>query len=166
MIEKIIEKIDKYNLFTNIIPGFLLLIFNVYYFDLERLGAIEELVISYFIGLTLSRIGSIIISKMLKLSSENGEPYKKYVKACEKDPKIETLLQGRNTYRTICAMLMIAFVEIIISKLIKKARISNDIIIILIIVLLFVIYAISFCKYNKYIAERVRIKENEKKETK
>lgn len=59
MIEKISEKIDKYNLFTNIIPGFMLLIFNMYYFEIGRLGVMEELIISYFVGLTLSRIGSI-----------------------------------------------------------------------------------------------------------
>ena len=32
--DKIIDKIDKYNLFTNIVPGYLLLMFNIYYLKL------------------------------------------------------------------------------------------------------------------------------------
>ena len=157
MIEKISEKIDKYNLFTNIIPGFLLLIFNMYYFEIGRLGVMEELIISYFVGLTLSRIGSIFVAEILfKLTAEKGESYKEYINACEKDKKIDTLLQTRNTYRTICAMLLVAFLEIITSKVLKLISIPNDIMILIIISLLIIIYAISFCKNNKYIAERVR----------
>ena len=61
--DKIIDKIDKYNVFTNIIPGYLLLIFNIYYFEISILNIGEQIIISYFVGQTLSRIGSIIGQK-------------------------------------------------------------------------------------------------------
>lgn len=53
--DKIIEKIDNYNLFTNIIPGYLMLMFNLYYFNITSLKIAEQIILSYFIGLTLNR---------------------------------------------------------------------------------------------------------------
>ena len=157
--EKIIEKIDNYNLFTNIVPGFLILMFNVYYFNL--IG--EQIVIAYFAGQTLNRIGSITIGiLLLKLTREKGEPYNKYIVACRKDDKIDILLQERDTFRTFCTLVLVCMLEIIFYKLIKFFNISNGITIFSVLTIMFVIYAISFCKYNKYISERIRIANKKK----
>lgn len=158
MIEKLLEKIDSYNIFTNIIPGFLLLIFNEYYFNMSGLKIGEKIIIAYFIGQTINRIGSIIIGKMLlKISKEHGEKYDRYIKASKKDEKISKLLQERNSFRTICTMLIICLLEIQLSIIITRIKIAKEIIVIIILISLFIIYSISFCKYNKYIADRIRI---------
>lgn len=156
--DKIINKIDKYNIFTNIVPGYLLLIFNIYYFEIGGLNIGEQIIISYFIGQTLSRLGSIIGKKILfKFTKEKGEPYDKYIIASEKDPKIEILMQERNMCRTLCILFVICIIEIIITKIINICTINSDIILIVLLVIFLVIYTISFCKYNKYISDRVRI---------
>ena len=161
--EKIIEKIDNYNLFTNIVPGFLILMFNVYYFNLHELNIGEQIVIAYFAGQTLNRIGSITIGiLLLKLTREKGEPYNKYIVACRKDDKIDILLQERDTFRTFCTLVLVCMLEIIFYKLIKFFNISNGITIFSVLTIMFVIYAISFCKYNKYISERIRIANKKK----
>lgn len=155
--EKIIEKVDSYNIFTNLIPGFLLLIFNEYYFNLKGFSIVEQIIISYFIGQTLNRLGSIFIGRvLLKITKEKGENYNKYIKASRSDEMINKLLQERNTYRTICTLLIVCIVEIPISKIITSVKISHDIIIVFILIILITIYSISFCKYNKFIADRVR----------
>ena len=156
--DKIIEKIDNYNIFTNIIPGYVLLIFNLHYFQINSLNIGEQIIISYFAGQTLNRLGSIIVQKILfKFTKEKGEDYNKYILASENDPKINILMQERNMCRTFCALFVICMIEIILSKLLKVCSIPNDIMIIILITIFLVIYSISFCKYNRYIANRVRI---------
>ena len=135
--EKIIEKIDNYNLFTNLIPGFLLLMFNVYYFGLDNIKIGEQIVVAYFAGMTLNRIGSIIIEKIImKISKSNKEEYVKYIKASKNDGKIEVLLQERNTFRTICALIVVCIFEIPISKLIRHYKPSCDIVILILLFIL------------------------------
>ena len=165
--EKLLEKIDSYNIFTNIIPGFLLLIFNEYYFNISGLNVGEQIIIAYFAGQTLNRLGSILLGKiLLKFTKENGENYSKYIKASNGDEKISKLLQERNTFRTICTMLIICLLEIPLSKIITSIKVSKDIIVIIMLILLIIIYAISFCRYNKYITDRVRNFNNNNKRKK
>lgn len=156
--DKVIDKIDKYNLFTNIVPGYLLLMFNIYYLKIENLNIAEQIIISYFIGQTLSRLGSIIGQKILfKFAKEKGESYDKYIIASEKDTKIATLMQERNMCRTFCVLFVICIIEIILTKIININSIKSDIILIILLFMLLVIYTISFCKYNKYVLDRIQI---------
>lgn len=156
--DKIIDKIDKYNLFTNIVPGYLLLMFNIYYLKIENLNIGEQIIISYFVGQTLSRLGSIIGQKILfKFTKEKGESYDKYIIASDKDTKIATLMQERNMCRTFCVLFVICIIEIILTKIININSIKSDIILIILLFILLVIYAISFCKYNKYVLDRIQI---------
>lgn len=164
--DKIIEKLDSYNLFTNIIPGYLMLLFNIYYFKLNNFNIVEYIVVAYFIGQTLNRIGSILVGNvLLKFTSEEGLPYDEYISACDNDKKINLLLQERNTYRTFCTLFIVCIIEIIFSKICKYINISTNIIIIALLIICLIIYCASYCKYNKYIVDRVRIskKKNRKK---
>ena len=155
--ERLLEKIDSYNLFTNIIPGYLMLIFNVYYLDLFELNIIEQILIAYFIGLTINRLGSIFTEKiLLKFTKEKGESYDKYILASNNDKKINVLLQERNTYRTFCTLFIVCIIELIFIKVINIFNLSEYIVILLVSIVFSIIYAISFCKYNKVIADRIR----------
>lgn len=156
--EKIIEKLDNYNIFTNIIPGYLMLLFNIHYFKLDSLNIVESIIAAYFIGQTLNRLGSILVGKvLLKFSKEEGLPYDKYIYACDNDKKINLLLQERNSYRTFCTLFVVCIIEIIFSKIYRNINISNSAIVFISLIICLVIYSISYCKYNKYIADRVRI---------
>lgn len=153
----IAKKIDNYNLFTNIVPGYIMLMFNIYYFEILIPSILEQLVYAYIIGLTLNRIGSIITAKVLLLfTKEKGENYSKYIKACKQDDKIEVLLQQRNEFRTICTLFIVCIIEMAGHYIVNKLYIPTDIIMVLVLIILVVIYGISFCKHNKYIADRVR----------
>lgn len=156
--EKIIEKVSSYNLFTNIIPGYIMLMFNMYWFNFPVLNIGEQIILAYFIGLTLNRLGSILIGNiLLKITKEKGEPYDKYILAADNDKKINLLLQERNTYRTFCALFVTCIIEVLLSITVEMFNISNNILFLLIFIAMTIIYAISYCKYNKYIADRVRI---------
>ncbi len=162
--EKILEKLDNYNLFTNIIPGYLMLLFNVYYFKLEISNIIEQVIVAYFIGQTLNKLGSIFVGKiLLKFTKEEGLPYDQYISACDKDKKINLLLQERNTYRTFCTLFIVCIIELVFSKIYDKINLSNSAITFISLVICLIIYAVSYCKYNQYIADRIRISNKKEK---
>ena len=156
--ERLLEKIDSYNLFTNIIPGYLMLLFNMYYFNLSNLNIVEQILIAYFLGQTINRIGSIFTEKiLLKFTKEKCESYERYILASNNDKKINVLLQERNTCRTLCTLFIVCIVELVLNKIIIIFNVSENIIVLLMFVIFSIIYAISFCKYNKYIVDRIKI---------
>lgn len=166
MIEKILEKMGIYNLFTNIIPGYIFIMFNFFNFNIKMDNIVEQVVLAYFVGLTISRIGSIILGNiLLKISNDSDESYNKYIDACNKDTKIELLLQERNSCRTYVTLFIMCLLEIIGNYVFSKITITKDVILFIVLVLLIIIYSISFCKYNRYIVKRIRInsKKNNKK---
>ena len=61
--EKIVEKIEDYNLFNYLLPGIIFSYALKYYLgiDVFQTNAIEMIFIYYFIGSVISRIGSVFI---------------------------------------------------------------------------------------------------------
>jgi hypothetical protein len=61
----------------------------------------------YFIGLVVSRVGSLIIEPLFRRTGfVKSADYRKFVAACKLDPKIELLSEANNTYRTLCSLLV------------------------------------------------------------
>lgn len=66
--EKILEKLDSYNILNNLLPGIVL------NFLLERIigvkivegNIIEDLFVFYFMGMVVSRFGSLVIEPICK----------------------------------------------------------------------------------------------------
>lgn len=156
--EKVFEKIEKYDILTNIIPGYLMLILNIYYFELTNINIAEQLVISYVIGMTLSRIGALFIGKiLLHMTKEKGKSYVKYVCASKEDEMIGKLLLERNTYRTYCTLFVVCVLELIVIEIIKITKLSNDVVIIILLIIVAIIYGASYCRCNKFISDRVEM---------
>jgi hypothetical protein len=63
-----IEKISSYNLFNNLLPGvvFCLLADKFFSFSLIQSDIVVGLFFYYFVGLVISRVGSIIVEPLLK----------------------------------------------------------------------------------------------------
>lgn len=76
--EKIIEKISNYHIFNHLVPGILFIIISDYTLgtSIYNDDIIYLFFISYFIGIAISRIGSLIVANVLYLfTKENGEDY-------------------------------------------------------------------------------------------
>ncbi|HFO4496343.1 TPA: phosphohistidine phosphatase, partial [Escherichia coli] len=104
------EKISSYNIFNNLFPGalFIYLLERMTKIVLSGDDLIKNVVLYYFVGLVIGRIGSIVLEPFLKLSRLiKFAPYKDYVSACGVDGKIETLQEIANMYRTIFSMSII-----------------------------------------------------------
>jgi hypothetical protein len=157
--KELIERISAYHLFNYLFPGILFAVianvFTTYNFIQDNV--LEGIFIYYFIGLTISRIGSLIIEPLLrKFSFVNFSEYKKYVSASNKDPKVELLSEMNNMFRTIVS----TFVVLLLLKGYNLLEIANpqlenwtDYIL---IVGLFVLFLFAYRKQSAYISERIK----------
>lgn len=157
-IKDFLEKISSYNIFNHLLPGVVFCVVGSYIttIDLLQSDLLRGFFIYYFVGVVISRIGSVIIEPFLKLTNIIVyAPYEKYIEASMKDPKIETLSETNNMYRTLVSL----FVSLLLLKLfsflsIKYSWISEhaDLSILTIILLMFVA---AYRKQTKYIKSRV-----------
>jgi len=122
-----LEKISSYNIFNNFFPGlifcYLVKRFTRFSFEAEEVWV--TLFIYYFWGMMISRMGSIIIEKILskilvknkvkniKEPFINMAPYNQYCEASEKKSFIKILSETNNTYRTMISVMF----SVIIVKL-------------------------------------------------
>ena len=158
--EKLIEKINKYNIFNFILPGLIFTYLLKYYvgIDIFQENLIEMIFIYYFTGSIISRIGSIIIEKILiKCKFIKYAPYEDYIKANEKDKKISQLLTVNNMYRTICSGFILLIILRIIKELFNKWNLSMGILNTILMITIMLLYLFSYRKQTKYIEKRIEI---------
>ncbi|WP_444899866.1 hypothetical protein ACJJIX_04155 [Microbulbifer sp. VAAC004] len=108
--EKILEKLSSYNIFNYLFPGVVFCVISDRYFSLPLLqeSIIEGLFLYYFIGLIISRFGSLVVEPLFKrFGIVDRCDYSDFIKASKADPKIELLSETNNMYRTIFSGLII-----------------------------------------------------------
>lgn len=121
ILTRLIDRVFSYNIFNNLFPGILYCVLLKNIFDKNVLSGnwLMDLVLCYFIGMIMSRIGSLIIEPFMKkfklkdCSILNYAAYTDYVKASMKESMLVTLSEVNNTYRTLLA----CFVSLIFYKL-------------------------------------------------
>lgn len=156
---ELLSKLSSYNLFNYFFPGviFAFLADGVTNYSFIQPNIVIGFFLYYFIGLVVSRFGSLVIEPVLrKVSFIMHEDYEDFVGACKKDEKLEILLEVNNTYRTLCSLFFLLpllklyeFIEHIIPFL-RGWRI------VLIIVSLFLVFLFSFRKQTGYIIKRIK----------
>lgn len=101
------EKISSYNLFNYLFTGAIFLIGSdqIAQTQFINLPVAAFILLAYFIGMVLSRIGSLIIEPMFKKTGfVKFAAYSDFLKAEKSDTKIPALLEVNNTYRTFIAV--------------------------------------------------------------
>lgn len=158
--EKLIEKIDEYNIFNFILPGIVFTYLLKYYvgIDIFQENIVEMIFIYYFIGSIISRIGSVIIEKILvKCKVIKYASYEDYLKAIEKDKEISKLITFNNMYRTICSGCMLLIILKIAKELFNLWNVSTEVSYIILIISIMILYMFSYRKHTKYIKTRIEI---------
>lgn len=163
ILKQIFEKISSYNIFNNLYPGVLFIYLGKFIFELNILSDnwFENLIIFYFWGMVLSRIGSIIIEPIMKkIKLIKYAPYSDYVKASSIEPLVDTLSEVNNTYRTLLSTFICTFMYklgITINEICLKSGITffqeNKVWIFLILLIL--LFAFSYVKQTNYVRKRV-----------
>ena len=174
LLKNITEKISSYNILNNLFPGivFCNIVDQSTRFSFVHDNILENLFIYYFVGMIISRIGSIFVEKWLRTikiknkKTKNKEPllkfapYDKYVDASENNTFIKTLSETNNTYRTIIAMVILILVVKLYDWFIYDVvqllgEMGNNLVFVIICLITIILFVYSYKKQTDYIRNRV-----------
>lgn len=154
----ILDKLTSYNIFNYLFPGVLFVIIakatTDYNFVQEDtfLGAF----LYYFIGMTISRFGSVIIEPLFKkIKFLEFSDYKDFVTASKKDSKIELLSEVNNTYRTLNAMTFSLLLLKFYNFLDTKFQFGNSLSLMIMTLIVTALYVFAYRKQTNYITKRI-----------
>jgi len=175
MANQIFGKITSYNIFNNLFPGitFCSALSRLTRFNITADSILEQLFVWYFVGVIISRIGSIFVEGLLKKIKVKGKPYlvfaeyKEYTEASKSNPFIETLSEANNTYRTIislliCTGIVYLYDTLLYDMVVEYCAFLNYIVAIIVWIFLIILFIISYKKQTNYIKKQVEKHINEK----
>lgn len=157
-VKEILEKLTSYNLFNYLLSGvvFVLLASKVTRFSFVQQDIVTGAFLYYFIGLVISRVGSLVIEPALKAARLiKFADYGDFVAASRSDSRIEVLSEANNTYRTLCS----TFVLLLLLKGYDKAsgtfpQLTHYQVPVLLATLMFM-FLFAYRKQSGYITKRV-----------
>ncbi|SNU99818.1 Uncharacterised protein [Megamonas hypermegale] len=154
---KLLSKISSYNILNNLVPGFMYYYFMDIFFHIKLISddTVLKFFFFYFIGICISRIGSLIIEPILKIIHFTIPfNHTNYINASMKDSKIEVLYEINNSYRTIIALFVFILISYIYNYGFTNISFSYPFDIIL---FGFILFMFSYRKQSNYIHNRVSI---------
>lgn len=155
-----IKKLTSYNFLNYLFPGilFVLLLNKSTRYNLIHENIFYGVFLYYFIGLILSRIGSLIIQpifsyfKFIQFNSTSD-----YLKASKNYPKIEILSETNNMIRSLCSVFITLSVFLVLEMFDIKVDFTKAWIKFLFSFLILIVLVLSFRKQTKTINERIEI---------
>ena len=154
--KEFVGALNSYHILNFIVPGVLFVIFlnNFSNMNLVQENAFIGIVLYYFVGMILSRIGSILITPIFKiLKILKKYEYEDYLKASHVDKNINVLLEMNNMYRGLAAMAFVLLLLFAFEPFELNFDGKNSIYALLFI--LFFVLAFAWQKQNDYIKKRV-----------
>lgn len=154
----LLDKLSSYNIINYLLPGivFVALCESLTTFSFVQKDIVLGAFLYYFIGLVISRIGSLIIEPSFKyIKLVQYAKYENFVTASNEDNKLEVLSEVNNMYRTFCSLfLVISLIKIYekISSYFPGLSIWNTEIL---IVFFLILFCLSYRKQTEYITKRV-----------
>jgi hypothetical protein len=156
--DKLLEKLSSYNLFNYLLPGVVFVIVAKQFvgLDLTQPDLALAAFLYYFLGMVISRVGSLVVEPVLKkISFITFSDYSKYIAATQKDKTIETLSEANNTYRTIIALFIICLVlkcYLWLAGIFEVLHTHSTLILVLMVSTLFLF---SYRKQTSYVYKRI-----------
>jgi hypothetical protein len=162
--KELIDKLSTYNIFNYLFPGiiFVIILKQCSNYNFIQDDIVTGVFLYYFIGLVISRIGSLLIEPILKKTRFlKFTEYKSFIKASKNDPKIDLFSEINNMYRTICSMFLLLLAFRLFDFIEKEAPIIKSWNIEILIIILFCLFIFSYRKQTKYVKDRVEVNNEE-----
>jgi hypothetical protein len=163
---ELLGKISSYNLFNYLFCGVLFVSlssnFTSYSFVQEDL--VIGVFVYYFIGLVVSRIGSLVIEPFLKFFSFiKFEKYADFVTASKKDLSLDILSEVSNMYRTLSSVCLSVLFLIFYDSFSAKLLWFQDHEVYIMLIVLLLMFVFAYKKQTQYITKRIKtnIKDHE-----
>lgn len=164
----ILEKLDSYQILTNLLPGaFFVYIVKIFLeVSLPTDNVVENIVVYYFAGLVINRIGSLAVEPMLKkVHFIRYAPYPNFIKAERSNPKITVLSEMNNYTRSLLtSAIIIPIIWILQAVAVEWYWLSANWKVVAAIVLI-AIFLFSYRKQSKYVCDRVEAVNSQSEET-
>jgi hypothetical protein len=157
-IKDILDKISSYNIFNYLLPGilFVFLTKEITGYNLIQENNLIGAFLYYFIGMVVSRFGSLFIEPFLKkVRFLKFSDYKSFVIASQKDNKIELLSEVNNTYRTILSMFLLLIFEKIYLLVKTYYGLQHETTLIILTLFITMLFLFSYRKQTNYITKRI-----------
>lgn len=156
--EKILEKISSYHIFNYLIPGIVFAFLAKWYWDIPVIenNVFENLVLYYFCGMVISRIGSLIVEPICKkMKWVKYANYSDFISASKKDNTIGLLSEENNVYRTIIACIFMLLVGKLSLYVASNVTILDFLKREIVLIMLGVLFILAYRKQTKYIRDRI-----------
>lgn len=153
-----LNKLSTYNIFNYLLPGVVFVVLNEFVTNISLLqkDIVTGVFFYYFLGLIISRIGSIIIEPFLKkIGFVKFAEYSDYVSAERNNDFIKILSEVNNMYRTLASTLFCLFIFKLYDLICKEISFFHENGIYIIIIFLFVLFLFAYRKQTSYITSRV-----------
>ncbi|MGI5868301.1 MAG: hypothetical protein ACOX9C_02505 [Kiritimatiellia bacterium] len=154
----VLDKLSSYNIFNYLLPGVVFVALAELFLSRSFIqkDVLVGLFFYYFIGMIISRVGSLVVEPLLKKTSfVCFAAYADFVNVTKTDPKVEVLSEQNNMYRTFCALfILLIFLRIYEAiedwcPVIKKATPF------IAVIFLVILFLFSYRKQTLYITKRV-----------
>lgn len=175
----IIEKISVYEIVNNVIPGsiYIVMMESLTRFRILTGSLFFDVVLIYFAGLVISRIGSLFLEPLFRWEYKKGKaflvfaPYGDYLKAemIDKSGRVRYLSMVNNMFRCLTATVFCILLTVIYNFMQPKLYswgINNNSLTVIGSVFLVLLFAFSYKKQTEYVKKRVEfvLADNEKQE--
>jgi hypothetical protein len=156
---ELLNKLSSYNVFNYLLPGivFAVLAGEIIHYPIVQRDILTGAFLYYFVGLVVSRFGSLIIEPLLKaLSFVKFADYRDFVAVSQKDAKLEVLSEVNNTYRTLASLFSLLLLLKLYVKLEGRFPWLKAWDATTLAVLLLVMFLFSYRKQTSYITNRIK----------
>lgn len=156
--KEILDKLSSYNIFNYLLPGILFVAIAKYLTDYNLIQ--ENVLIGaflyYFIGMLISRVGSLLIEPLLKKTKfVKFADYSDFISAAKMDEKIELFSEVNNTYRTITSMFVLLLLLKAYNYFDKQYQFDSGIALTVVSCLILLMFLFAYRKQTAYITKRM-----------
>lgn len=156
--KELLGKISSYNLFNYLFPGivFVVLLKEITHYNLVQESTFLGAFLYYFIGLCISRFGSLIIGSILKkITFIKFTDYSDYIYASDADDKIELFSEINNVYRTLISMFTLLLLTKLFQWISSDWNWSYSTSLTVLIGILLILFIFSYKKQTGFVVSRV-----------
>lgn len=157
--KELLDKISSYNLFNYLFPGVLFCVIISKWTDVTLLqdDLITGAFLYYFIGLVISRFGSLVVEPLLIATKfiKHAE-YRDFVKASKDDSKLEILSESNNMHRTLISLFVIVLTTKLYLSISVRFGWDMQVHWIVLLIGLLSMFLFSYRKQTSYISKRIK----------
>jgi hypothetical protein len=156
-VNELLSKISSYNIFNYLFPGAVFSVLAERFVLLQSpKDVVGQLLWYYFVGLVISRVGSVVVEPILKRwSFIVYSDYPSFLRASVADAKLETMVEVCNTYRTLATAFALLLLSMLGDWIANKIGVPGPWKERMVIAPLLVLFLFSFRKQSGYVSKRV-----------